>query len=108
MTGPTLNDLAARLERISAAYAAAHDIDRSGDWFVLKVQEEMGEMTQAYLTRSGRSRRAPEDGEVALPREVADVFCQLLLFARAAGVDLDAAVRDKWLVWEPVYGLAED
>lgn len=108
MTGPTFNDLAARLERISAAYAAAHDIDRGGDWFLLKVQEEMGEMTQAYLASTGRSRRAPEDGETALPQEVADVFCQLLLFARAAGVDVDRAVREKWLVWEPVYGLVED
>ena len=102
-----LNALADRLEAISACYAASHGIDRSGDWFLLKVQEEMGEMTQAHLTKTGRSRRAVSDGDAQLAAETADVLCQLLLFARAAGVDLDAAVRDKWLTWEPVYGLGK-
>lgn len=102
---PSLNALANRLEAISAAYAATYAIDRSGDWFILKVQEEMGEMTQAWLTRTGRSRRDKDDGEAQLAAEVADVFCQLLLFSRAADIDLDAAVREKWLRWEPVYGL---
>lgn len=106
MSIPSLNALADRLEAISSAYAATYAIDRSGDWFLLKVQEEMGEMTQAWLTKTGRSRRNDEEGAAHLPAEVADVFCQLLLFARAAGVDLDAAVRDKWLRWEPIYGLA--
>lgn len=108
MSVPSLNTLADRLEAISAAYAATYAIDRGGDWFLLKVQEEMGEMTQAWLTRTGRSRRDADDGTAQLPAEVADVFCQLLLFARAAGVDLDAAVREKWLRWEPIYGLRSE
>lgn len=105
MSQPSLNALADRLEAISAAYAASYGIDRRSDWFLLKVLEEMGEMTQAWLARTGRSRRDATDGTTQLPSEVADVLCQLLLFARAAGVDLDAAVRDKWLCWEAVYGL---
>ncbi len=105
MPHPSLNAPADRLEAISAAYATTYSIDRSGDWFLLKIQEEMGEMTQAWLARTGRSRRNEDDGTMQLPSEVADVLCQLLLFARAAGIDLDAAVRDKWLRWEPVYGL---
>lgn len=108
MSISSLNALADRLEAISAAYAATYAIDRSGDWFLLKVQEEMGEMTQAWLTKTGRSRRNEEEGAAHLPTEVADVFCQLLLFARTAGVDLDTAVRNKWLRWEPVYGLSYD
>jgi NTP pyrophosphatase (non-canonical NTP hydrolase) len=105
MSAPSLNGLADRLEAISAAYAATYAIDRDGDWFLLKVQEEMGEMTQAWLARTGRSRRDTDDGAARLPAEVADVFCQLLVFARAAGVDLDAAVREKWLRWEAIYSL---
>lgn len=105
MSIPSLNTFAERLEAISAAYAATYAIDRQGDWFLLKVQEEMGEMTQAWLAITGRSRRDTADGAARLSAEVADVFCQLLLFSRAAGIDLDAAVREKWLRWEPVYGL---
>ncbi len=105
MSIPALNTFADRLEAISAAYAATYAIDRQGDWFLLKVQEEMGEMTQAWLAKTGRSRRDTTEGAARLSAEVADVLCQLLLFSRAAGVDLDAAVREKWLRWEPVYGL---
>lgn len=105
MCASLLNALADRLEAISAAYAATYAIDRSGDWFLLKVQEEMGEMTQAWLAQTGRSRRDRDAGAAELAAEVADVFCQLMLFARAAGIDLDAAVREKWFRWEPVYGL---
>jgi len=105
MPKPDLNALANRLEDISRNYAMRYGIDRHDDWFLLKVQEEMGEMTQAYLTLTGRSRRAPADGQTQLAAEVADVLCQLLLFARATGVDIDKAVQEKWLKWEPVYGL---
>ena len=105
MPAPSLNAFADRLEAISAAYAATYAIDRTGDWFLLKLQEEVGEMTQAWLARTGRSRRDTEDGAAQLAAEVADVFCQLLLFSRAAGIDIDAAVREKWLRWEPIYGL---
>jgi len=31
--------------------------------------------------------------------EVADVLCQTLLLARHHGIDPEAAVADKWLVW---------
>lgn len=108
MPTSSLNALANRLEAISAAYAATYAIDRSGDWFLLKVHEEMGEMTQAWLTRTGRSRRDKAEGAAQLSPEIADVLCQLLLFARAAGIDLDAAVREKWFRWEPVYGLPSE
>ena len=55
---PSLNALANRLEAISGRLCR-HLRHRSGrgDWFLLKVQEEMGEMTLAWLTRTGRSRR---------------------------------------------------
>jgi hypothetical protein len=41
----------AQLEEVSVGYAAANDIDRTPDWSVLKLQEEVGELTQTYLTK---------------------------------------------------------
>lgn len=101
----SLSALASRLEAISARYGAAYGIDRGGDWFLLKVQEEMGELTQAYLAKTGRSRRDSGAAVRTLEDEAADVLCQFLLFARAEGIDLDAAIARKWLGWERVYGL---
>jgi NTP pyrophosphatase (non-canonical NTP hydrolase) len=95
-----LGALAARIAQVSDIYAAKYDIDRSGDWHLLKLQEEMGELTQAYLTVSGRTRRPASDAaREDMSREMADVLGMLLLLARDEGIDLDAAVQDKWLSW---------
>lgn len=99
MSGP-LGQLAERIGAVSDIYARKYEIDRSGDWHLLKLQEEMGELTQAYLTVSGRTRRpADADARRDLEREMADVLGMLLLLARDEGVDLDNAVQDKWLSW---------
>ena len=64
MSGP-LTDLGARIAQVSDIYAGHYGIDRSGDWHLLKLQEEMGELTQAYLDASGRSRRPADDKKSA-------------------------------------------
>ncbi|WP_417497838.1 phosphoribosyl-ATP pyrophosphohydrolase [Maricaulis sp.] len=95
-----LGELGARIAQVSDIYAKNYGIDRSGDWYLLKLQEELGELTQAYLDVTGRSRRASDAAarrQMAL--EMADVLGMLLLLARDEGVDLDAAVQEKWLSW---------
>tara|TARA_R110002073_G_scaffold69054_6_gene171309 strand:- start:1639 stop:1959 length:321 start_codon:yes stop_codon:yes gene_type:complete len=95
-----LSELGARIAQVSDIYAKHYDIDRSGDWYLLKLQEELGELTQAYLTATGRSRKPVDDGaREHLAREMADVLGMLLLMARDEGIDLDAAVQEKWLSW---------
>ncbi|OLT52092.1 hypothetical protein [Cellulosimicrobium sp. CUA-896] len=44
--------------------------------------------------------RVHDDAGPALADEVADVLAHLLLLARSQGVDVEAAVRRKWLAWE--------
>ncbi len=66
------------VEAVSAHYAERHDIDRTDDWFLLKLGEEVGELMQAYLARSGQTR---DKGRF--------------------DVDLEAEVARKWLVWKP-------
>lgn len=95
-----LGELGARIAQVSDIYAERYGIDRSGDWYLLKLQEELGELTQAYLTTTGRSRKPADEGaRQALALEMADVLGMLLLLARDECVDLDAAVQEKWLSW---------
>ncbi|MGN6239260.1 MAG: pyrophosphatase [Cellulosimicrobium cellulans] len=111
----TLGDLTERVEAVSALYARKFGVERDADWFMLKLAEEVGELTQAFLVATGRTRprgdappsgAAPDgaagnDGEASpLADEVADVLAHLLLLARSQGVDVDAALRRKWLGWE--------
>ncbi len=97
-----LNAFSDRLKAISDRYGRVYDVDRGGDWHLLKVQEEMGELTQAYLAMTGRSRRPAERARHDVAMEMADVLCMLILMARAEGIDLNAAIAEKWLKWETV------
>jgi NTP pyrophosphatase (non-canonical NTP hydrolase) len=99
-----LHRLTDEVEAISRLYATRHGIDRSATWFLLKVQEEVGELTQAFLMRAGQARdkgHTPEELDEAYRAELADVLCQVLLLARHEGVDLLAEVERKWLPWHP-------
>jgi len=93
----TLADLSASVLRISDIYAREHKIDRSGDWALLKVQEELGELTAEHLRMSGRARGAADAGK--LGDEAADVLGMLLIYCDRAGIDIEQAMQRKWLHW---------
>lgn len=92
-----LKTLQADVLRISDIYAAEHSIDRSGDWALLKVQEELGELTAEHLRMSGRARGEADAGK--LGDEAADVLGMLLIYCDRAGIDIEAAMQRKWLHW---------
>ncbi|WP_426042311.1 phosphoribosyl-ATP pyrophosphohydrolase [Brevundimonas sp. TWP2-3-4b1] len=92
-----LSELSEKVARISDIYAAEHGIDRSGDWAILKLQEELGELTAEHLRLSGRARGEPS--EQALGDEAADVLGMLLIYCDRAGIDLEQAMRRNWLHW---------
>jgi NTP pyrophosphatase (non-canonical NTP hydrolase) len=89
----------AEIETISRVYGRLFEVDRTDDWLVLKLHEEVGELTQAFLTRSGRTRDrglSGEEADEALRAELADVLAHVLLLAERFGVDLDSALEEKW------------
>lgn len=94
-----MRQLIEQFETVSERYARTYDLERDGDWFLLKLLEEVGELTQAANRLSGRARakgRGPEELSQALADETADVLGHILLFAHHHGVDLDAAIERKW------------
>lgn len=93
----TLAEVSEAAGEISDIYAGKYAIDRDDDWFLLKLQEELGELAQAHLRLSGRGRGEATERDRA--DEAADVLCMLLLYCRRFGIDPDEAVRGKWLKW---------
>ena len=73
----TLSDLSASVLRISDIYAREHGIERDRDWALLKMQEELGDLAD----------------------EAADVLGMLLIYCDRAGIDIEDAMRRKWLKW---------
>ncbi|HLV97113.1 MAG TPA: pyrophosphatase [Ktedonobacterales bacterium] len=97
-----VKQLTEEVERVSQGYAETFQIERDAAWFVLKLQEEIGELTQSYLMLAGQARtkgKSAEEIQSAFRKEVADVFCQTLLLARFFEVDLEKEVAEKWLAW---------
>lgn len=92
-----LKALQADVLRISDIYAREHAIDRDRDWALLKLQEELGELTAEHLRMSGRARGAADAGK--LGDEAADVLGMLLIYCQMAGVDIETAMQRKWLHW---------
>ena len=93
----TLSEVADSAERFSDIYADKYGVRRDDDWYLIKLQEELGELAQAHLRLSSRGRGDASEHDRA--DEAADLLCQLLLYCRRFGIDADAAVRRKWLAW---------
>ncbi|MDO8741803.1 MAG: pyrophosphatase [Candidatus Roizmanbacteria bacterium] len=98
-----IKDLSEEVEKVSLIYSKKFDIDRDGNWFVLKLQEEMGELIQSYLMviKQGRHKgKSPEEIKDNFRKEVADVFSHVLLLAKFYKIDLEKEVEKKWLKWK--------
>lgn len=99
-----LRDTARRIDAISRRYAEVYGFERTPDWLVMKLQEEVGEVAQAWLAKSGRHRRGegatPEQLDERFALELADAVGMLLALAESTGVDIERAIDEKWLVWD--------
>jgi len=51
-----IRELTAQVEHISQIFASRFRITRDDNWQILKLQEEVGELTQAHLMRQGQAR----------------------------------------------------
>jgi NTP pyrophosphatase (non-canonical NTP hydrolase) len=90
------------IQQVCDLYAERCDIARDDDWFLLKIQEELGELVQAHLKLTGRGRTkglGHAELETARADEAADLLCQVLPYCRHFGIDPDAAIQRKWLSW---------
>ncbi len=94
-----INKLAKKVEEVSSGYSNQFGIKRDGDWFIFKIQEELGEMIKDYLmwTKRGRQKGfSEEEIKKNFETELADLLCQVLLFANHNNVDLMKRIEEKW------------
>ncbi|KIO51222.1 nucleoside triphosphate pyrophosphohydrolase family protein [Flavobacterium hibernum] len=94
-----LNELIKKVVKVSDQYEKNCNIKRDEDWYILKLQEELGELTQNYLsyTSRGRDRNlTQEELKKNISNEVADLLGQILLFANYHDIDIEKSMDDKW------------
>jgi NTP pyrophosphatase (non-canonical NTP hydrolase) len=100
----TIAELTEKVSLVTDRYAKDFNVTYTDDWFLLKLQEELGEMTTAHLVLTQRTRRKPESEQAAknaLAEEIADVFSYVLMFAKRSGIDIEEAVANKWFKYLP-------
>ena len=87
--------------RVAREWEATHGVTIDVDFAALKLAEEVGEFAQALLiaTRRCRPDKGRPDGEAwaAVAHELADVVGMAIFTARLLGIDLEEALRKKWL-----------
>ena len=94
-----LKELQKRFDAASLSYCDLHELERDKDWVMLKLQEEIGELTQVWNTKTGRGRDkglSHEDLDQSLADEVADALGMLRVFAHQHELDLAASIARKW------------
>lgn len=87
------------LSQVMAVYADKYSIQPSDDYYLLKIQEELGELSSAYLKLTQRARVGQAttfELEKNLREEIADVIAMTLLFAKGRGIDVQGALDEKW------------
>lgn len=94
-----LKELTQKVLMVSDQYEKNCKIKRDEDWYILKLHEEIGELTQNYLsyTLRGRSRNlTKEELKENISNELADVLGQILLFANYHDINLEKSMENKW------------
>lgn len=94
-----LKDLQARFDKACLSYCDIHGLERDRDWVMLKLLEEIGELTQVWNIKTGRGRDkglSEQDLKTAMSDEIADALGMLLVLADMHGLDLTDAIQRKW------------
>ena len=99
-----LREVQQKVEAVSRIYARNCNVRRDDDWYFLKLQEETGELLQAWLRLTGRGRRK-DDTEAQIRQqledELADCLAQILLIADRFEIDVEKATERKWFKYLP-------
>ena len=95
----TLRDAADHCEAAWSAYASRHAIRRDNDQFyLLKVQEELGELARRYLemTNAEHTHRDEPALRHKFEGDCASLVGNALILARHFKVDLDKRIAEKF------------
>lgn len=89
-----LAELSALAVTVAAVYAERFGAPADARFALMKLAEETGELTGAWLQMRGEGRGTATRDDLAA--EIADVLGFLLVLAAREGIDPAAALRRKW------------
>ena len=82
-------------------YGKQYNITIDQDFALLKLYEEVGELSQAVLIHRKKSRPekhlAEEISKEEVAKELADVLGMVMVNAHVMNIDLEEAITKKWI-----------
>lgn len=82
-------------------YGKKYNLEIDGDFALLKLYEEVGELAQAILIHRKKCRPekyvSEEISKAELAKELADVLGMVIVNAHLLGIDLEEAINKKWI-----------
>ncbi len=96
-----LSEVTKKLEVVIQSYSKKFSINCTDDWYIMKLQEELGELTSVYLKLTNRARQqnlTKEDLDKNFREEISDVIALTLLFAKQKNIDIEEAIAEKWFI----------
>lgn len=92
-------EIESKLKTVFDVYTSKYGINPDSDYFLLKIQEELGELSAAHLKLTQRARlkeASQEQLEKNLREEIADVLAMTILFAKSKGLRMEDLLNEKW------------
>ena len=96
-----LKETALHCEKAWSQYAEKFQIHRDDAFYLFKMQEELGELTRAFLELRGsekKSKTTEEELKKKLASDVASLVGNALILALHFDVDLEANIKRKFPV----------
>ena len=94
-------DIQEGVMKTALSYGKEYNITIDEDFALLKLYEEVGELSQAVLIHRKKSRPekyvSEEKSKEELSKELADVLGMVIVNAHLMNVDLEVALNKKWL-----------
>lgn len=85
----------------SKDYGKQYNFSIDADYALLKLYEELGELTQSILIDRKKCRSekylSDEESKIEMAKELADVAGTVIVLADLLGIDLEEAIDNKWI-----------
>ncbi len=97
----TFQEMQKGVLEVAEKYGERFGITIDQDFAIMKLYEEVGEYAQAVLIHRKKSKpnklRSEKDSKKLLAEELADIIGLAIMNADLFGIDLEKAVKEKWL-----------
>jgi NTP pyrophosphatase (non-canonical NTP hydrolase) len=98
-----LKEIALHCEKAWSQYAEKFQIHRDDEFYLFKMQEELGELTRAFLELRGSEKKRKttmDELKQKLASDIASLVGNALILAHHFDVDLESNIKFKFPVTE--------